>query len=96
MRYDERSNKRKQENPMKEIQTSGEYKIYEKRSGRYAVKDASRKYVNGDDKARILADAGLVALPKSKPKPVEDSPSENEITDEDAESPEVKEGEEAS
>ena len=56
---------------MKEVQTSGEYKIYEKRSGRYAVKDKSKKLVNGDEKAKILADAGLVTIPVAKPKPAE-------------------------
>ena len=73
---------------MKEIQTSGEYKIYEKRSGRYAVKDSDRKYVNGDNKAKVLADAGLVTLPKTKPKPVEEPPSENETADNEAASEE--------
>ena len=67
---------------MKEVQTSGEYKIYEKRSGRYAVKDKSKKHVNGDEKAKILADAGLVTVPVAKPKPVEEAPAEEAAVEE--------------
>ena len=70
---------------MKEVQTSGEYKIYEKRSGRYAVKDKNKRYVNGDDKAKILADAGLVTIPVPKPKPVEEeAPAEEAAPSEEA------------
>ena len=66
---------------MKEIKASGEYKIYEKRSGRYAVKDKNKQYVNGDEKAKILADAGLVTIPE--PKPVAESePSKDAVADE--------------
>jgi len=58
---------------MKEVQTAGEYTIYQKKSGRYAVKGADKKYVNGDDKAKILLDAGLVeiTLPMPAEEPVE-------------------------
>ena len=61
---------------MKEVQTSGDYRIYEKRSGRYAVKGGDKKYVNGDEKAKILADAGLVTIPEPKAAPVEEAPAE--------------------
>ena len=69
---------------MKEIQTSGEYKIYEKRSGRYAVKDKNKRYVNGDDKAKILSDAGLVTIPVPKPKAVEEEAANEEAPAEEA------------
>lgn len=59
---------------MKEVQTAGEYTIYQKKSGRYAVKGADKKYVNGDDKAKILLDAGLVEI--TLPKPVEEPAEE--------------------
>ena len=68
---------------MKELKAVGEYKIYEKRSGRYAVKNANKAYVNGDDKAKVLADAGLVTLPEPKAAPVEEAPAE-EAGDEEA------------
>lgn len=37
-----------------------------KKSGRYAVKDADKKYINGDQKAKVLADAGLVTISDPK------------------------------
>lgn len=72
---------------MKEVKVVGEHKIYEKRSGRYAVQDASKKYINGDDKAKILADAGLVTIPEPKAAEPEPDVSESEAaeaTSEDA------------
>ena len=61
---------------MKEIKSSGEYTIFEKRSGRHAVKDKNKQYVNGDEKAKILADAGLITIPEPKPQPVEEPAAE--------------------
>ena len=61
---------------MKEIKSVGENKIFEKKSGRYAVKGTDKKYINGDDKAKILADAGLVKTPEPKAAPVEEAAAE--------------------
>ena len=69
---------------MKEVQTAGEYTIYQKKSGRYAVKGADKKYVNGDDKAKILLDAGLVELSQPAPQP-EPEETTAEASDEVAE-----------
>lgn len=52
---------------MKEIESVGEYKIYEKKSGRYAIKDVNKKYVNGEEKTKILLSAGLITVPDPKP-----------------------------
>jgi hypothetical protein len=68
---------------MKEVQTSGDYVIYEKRSGRYAVKGSDKKYVNGDEKAKILADAGLVTIPEPKAVPAEEEAPAEEAVAED-------------
>ncbi len=82
---------------MKEVQTSGDYVIYEKRSGRYAVKGSDKKYVNGDEKAKILADAGLVTIPEPKAAPVEEEPpaeeaaAEEDVAEEAAAEEETKE-----
>lgn len=70
---------------MKELKAVGEYKIYEKRSGRYAVKDAKKAFVNGDDKAKVLADAGLVTLPEPKAAPAEEPAAEAPAEDAAAE-----------
>lgn len=69
---------------MKEVHTAGEYTIYQKKSGRYAVKGADKKYVNGDDKAKILLDAGLVELSQPAPQP-EPEETTAEASDEVAE-----------
>jgi len=61
---------------MKEVKSVGDNTIFEKRSGRYAVKDGNKKYVNGDEKAKILAEAGLVTIPEPKAAPVEDAAEE--------------------
>ncbi len=46
---------------MKEIKSVGENTIFEKKSGRYAVMSKAKKYINGDDKAKVLVDAGFSA-----------------------------------
>ena len=39
---------------MKVIKKTKEYIIYQKGSGRYAVKDADKKWVNAEEKIKIL------------------------------------------
>ena len=57
---------------MKAVKKSSEYTVYQKRSGRYAVKNSGRKWVNGDDKVKILVAEGLIEAPKVKePEPAE-------------------------
>lgn len=67
---------------MKEIKSVGDNTIFEKKSGRYAVKDSNKKFVNGDDKAKILADAGLITIPEPKAAPVEEAAEETEAAEE--------------
>lgn len=45
-----------------------DYKIQKKRSGRYAVVGRNGKFINGDEKLKILITEGLVkaAAPKEK------------------------------
>ena len=45
---------------MKVIKKTKEYVVYQKASGRYAVKDADKKWVNADEKVRILLAEGLI------------------------------------
>jgi hypothetical protein len=58
---------------MKVVKKSSEYTIYVKRSGRHAVK-GNAGYINGEEKAKILAAEGLIKL--SEPKPQEEAPAE--------------------
>lgn len=52
---------------MKTIKQTAEYVIFQRRDGRYAVKNSKRKAINGDEKTDILNKEGLITLPKSKP-----------------------------
>jgi hypothetical protein len=45
---------------MKLVKKTAEYSIYQRGDERYAVKDAEKKPVNGEEKVRILAEEGLV------------------------------------
>jgi hypothetical protein len=67
---------------VKKVKTAGDYTIYQKGSGRYAVQDADRNWVNSDEKAKILADAGLIKVSGPNPNPpvAEDTPSEEAAT----------------
>ena len=52
---------------MEVVKSSADYKVYKKRSGRYAVKDARGKLINGEKKGEILLKEGLIKnSPKSK------------------------------
>ena len=84
---------------MKVVKKTDEWKILQKRSGRYAVKRANGDSVNGEDKLKILAAEGLAAKPakKAAPKaeatpaaeaeaePAEAEPAEAEDTEKPAE-----------
>ncbi len=77
---------------MKLVKKTDAYSIYLRSDDRYAVKDASKNPINGDDKVRILVEEGLIkaALPAE---PVEESaeeeaPAEEAAADEGAEAAE--------
>ena len=54
---------------MKVVKKTDEWKILQKRSGRYAVQQASGNFVNGEDKLKILTAEGLAAKPPKKAEP---------------------------
>ena len=47
---------------MKLVKKTAEYSIYKRGDERYAVKDASKKAVNGEEKARILLAEDLIKV----------------------------------
>jgi len=51
------------------VKKTEEYSIYKRGDERFAVRDADRRPVNGDEKVRILVEEGLVkaAIPAAKP-----------------------------
>ena len=72
---------------MELIKKSGDYVIYQKRSKRYAVKNADHKWVNGDEKTNVLLAEKLikVAPPKKKEeKPAEETPAAEDAPAEDS------------
>ena len=75
---------------MKVVKKTDEWKILQKRSGRYAVQQAGGNFLNGDDKLKILAAEGLAAKPPKKAPPkAEAAPAaEAEPAKEDAEATE--------
>jgi hypothetical protein len=48
--------------------TKKEFEIIKKRSGRFAVKDAKGKYINGEQKIEILLKAKKIKLSPAKKK----------------------------
>jgi hypothetical protein len=60
---------------MKVVKQTDEYIILEKRNKRHAVKSRKDKsFINGEEKAKILVEAGLIKLPE--PKAAEEAPAE--------------------
>ena len=65
---------------MKIVKKTADYTIYQRGDERYAVQDASKTAINGDDKVRILVEEGLIkaALPAEPVEEVaeEEAPAE--------------------
>ncbi len=51
---------------MQQVKKTGDYTIYKKKSGRYAVEGKDKQFVHGEDKARILLAESLIEPPKPK------------------------------
>jgi len=62
---------------MKSVKKTKEFEIFQKRSGRYAVRGTDKKFVNGDDKVKALVAAGLMKAPKKKEEPAAEEASES-------------------
>ena len=50
--------------------------IYKKRNGRYGVKNSANKWINGEEKTKILAAEGLIKIAVAAPAPKEEAPAE--------------------
>ena len=62
---------------MKVIKKTKEYTVYQKGSGRYAVKNAHKNWVNADEKIAILLAEGLIKAVAPAPV-VEEAPAVEE------------------
>ena len=71
---------------MKVVKRTADYTVYQKRSERYAVQGKDKAWINGDDKAKILLEEGLikVVLPKPPEPEPEPEPEAEGSTDEAA------------
>lgn len=65
---------------MKVTKKTAEYTVYQKRNNRYAVKGADSKWLNGDDKVKVLLAEGLIKLTAAAAK--EEAPAEEPAADE--------------
>ncbi len=63
---------------MKKLKTTGDHTIYEKRSGRHAVKDRKKRWVQGDDKVAVLRAEGLLKTPEPKAPATEADPGDDD------------------
>jgi hypothetical protein len=62
---------------MELVKKVGESTIYKKKSGRFGVQNKKNKWINGDEKAKILSEAGLIKVSvKAK------APAAAEVTEE--------------
>ncbi len=68
---------------MKVVKKTSEYTITQRRDGRYAVVDANKKPVNGEEKVKILLAEELIKVSVAAPAPAEEAPAE-EASSEDA------------
>lgn len=51
---------------MKQVKKTSDYTVYQKNSGRYAVKAKDKRFLHGEDKTRILLAEALVTQPQPK------------------------------
>ncbi|WP_439107763.1 hypothetical protein [Congregibacter sp.] len=82
---------------MKLVKKTDDYSIFQRGDERYAVKDAAKKPVNGEEKVRILLEEGLikVAEPAAVEAVGEEAPAEEEAAEETAEEAPAEESEAA-
>jgi hypothetical protein len=62
------------EDTMQQVKKTADYTIYQKKSGRYAVKGKDKQWVLADDKTRILTTEQLIKPPEPKAPVVETEP----------------------
>ena len=72
---------------MKVVKRTADYTVYQKRSERYAVQGSDKAWINGDDKAKILLDEGLIKVVLPKPPEPEAEPEAEAAGEETAEAP---------
>jgi hypothetical protein len=71
---------------MEVVKSTKEATIYKKKSGRYGVKGSNKKWINGDEKIKILVAEGLIKVtaPAPKEEPAEEVEAAAEAPAEEA------------
>ena len=54
---------------MEQVKVTDNYTVFKKKNGRFGVKASNRKWINGDEKAKILLSEGLIKAPVAKKAP---------------------------
>ncbi|RLQ22739.1 hypothetical protein DWB85_04635 [Seongchinamella sediminis] len=67
---------------MKLVKKTADYSIYKRSDDRYAVKDADKKPVNGEEKVKILVAEELIKV--TLPAEPEEAPAEDEAAADEA------------
>lgn len=52
---------------MKLVKKTAEYAIFERNDKRYAIRSSAKKWINGEEKVKILQAEGLLKKPEPKP-----------------------------
>ncbi|WP_185234510.1 hypothetical protein [Teredinibacter franksiae] len=65
---------------MKQVKKTAEYTIFQRNDERYAIRNADKAWINGDDKVAILLKEGLMKKPEPKP----EAPAAEEASGEEA------------
>lgn len=68
---------------MEVVKQTDDYSIVKKRSGRFGVKNSQGKWINSEEKVKILLAEGLIKV--TAPKPAEVEEAAEETTEESAE-----------
>ena len=63
---------------MKVEKKTAEYTVFKRADGRFAVQGQDRKFINGEDKVKILITEGLRAAPTPKAAPAEEATESTE------------------
>ncbi|WIO73390.1 hypothetical protein QP938_08760 [Porticoccaceae bacterium LTM1] len=61
---------------MKTVKKAADYTVYQKRNERYAVKGADNKWINGEEKAKILLAEELIKQSVAQEAPAEEAAAE--------------------
>lgn len=75
---------------MKLVKKTAEYAIFERNDKRYAIRSADKKWINGEEKVKILQAEGLLKKPEPKPAPEPEAPAEEAAAEAGSETAEAE------